>query len=182
MHAMTVANLRSAFAAESQAHMRYLVYAKAAESEGLDNIARLFRAIAASEEIHASNHFKQLRGDTGKGIVGSYTAFGLAATVDNLDVAIGGEVFEIAEMYPVYKAAAIFQEETSAERSFHWAWQSEQTHAPLFKRAKEAAEAGKDMDLAAIYVCDVCGHTVTGAPLPYCPICGAPREHYIAFP
>lgn len=181
MHPMTVSHLQSAFSGESQAHMRYLIYGDKAEKDGFANIARLFRAIAFAEQVHATNHFRQLQKEAGAALTVAHAGFGLAPTAANLDIAISGEVFEVSEMYPVYKAAATLQQESDAERSFDWAWQAEQTHAALFSRAKAAVQAGEDMEIGVINICDNCGHTVAGEAPERCPICNVPRDRYRAF-
>jgi len=181
MHDMTAANLRSAFAGESQANMRYAIYAELAESEALDNVALLFRALAFAEQVHAGNHFRALRLEAGAHASTSYGGFGISSTANNLDVAIEGEVFESNEMYPIYKAVASLQEEDAAERSFQWAWQAEQVHAVLLRQAKEAVEAGYDYEVGPVAVCQVCGHTVVGGAPERCPICNAPRSRYSVF-
>lgn len=182
MHPMTVDNLQSAFAGESQAHMRYLIYMAKAEREGFSNVARLFQAIAWAEQIHATSHFTVLRDQAGDAKTTAAAGFGLGSTAENLAVAIEGEEFEVEEMYPAYKAVAELQEETSAVRSLSWAWQAEQTHATLYREAKEAVDAGEDYDIATVYVCSRCGHTVVGEDAPeQCPICGAKQESYQAF-
>ncbi len=107
--------------------------------------------------------------------------FGLGPTADNLDVAIEGEDFEVAEMYPVYKAAAEFQGERGALRSFDWAWQAEQTHAAMYKEAKAAVLAGQDCAVGPVYICSVCGHTVAGQAPDRCPVCNAIKEKYKEF-
>ena len=181
MHEMTAANLRNAFSGESQANMRYGIYADLADGEALDNVARLLRALAFAERVHAGNHFRALRVETGAHGTTSYGGFGISSTANNLEVAIEGEVFESSEMYPAYKAVASFQEEDAAERSFHWAWQAEQAHAVLLRQAKAAVEAGHDYEVAVLSVCDVCGHTVSGAAPDRCPICNAPKSRYTVF-
>jgi rubrerythrin len=181
MHPMTVGHLQSAFSGESQAHMRYLIYSDKAGKDGFANVSRLFTAIAFAEQVHASNHFRQLKDESGAVVDSAHAGFGLGATTANLDIAIGGETFEIEEMYPVYKAAAELQQEAGALRAFDWAWQAEQTHAAFFKEAKAAIEGGQDMQVGPIYVCDNCGHTLTGEPPERCPICKVPRERYREF-
>jgi len=181
MHEMTATNLRSAFAGESQANMRYIIYADLAESEALDNVARLFRALAFAEQVHATNHFRALRLETGAHGSTSYGGFGISSTSNNLQVAIEGEAFESSEMYPVYKAVAAFQEEDAAERSFHWAWQAEQVHAVLLRQAKDAVDAGHDYEATVLSVCQVCGHTLVGDAPDRCPICNAPKSRYTTF-
>ncbi len=181
MHPMTVSHLQSAFAGESQAHMRYLAYADKAEKDGFPNVARLFRAISWAEQIHATSHFVVLRNQVGPVTTVAGAGFGLGPTSQNLGIAIEGEEFEIEEMYPVYKNAADFQGERSASRSLAWAWEAEKTHAELYKAAKAAIDAGTDYEIETVYVCSRCGHTAVGERPDRCPICGAKAEQYRAF-
>jgi len=167
MHKMTEENLRVAFAGESQAHIRYLIFAEVAEKEGKPNIARLFRAIAYAEQVHATAHLKEL------GEVKDLLA--------DLEAAIAGETFEVEEMYPAYKAVAELQGEAGAKRSTHYALEAEKIHAEMYKRAKEAVQAGRDAELGPVYICPVCGYTAEGKAPERCPICGAPRDTFKAF-
>jgi rubrerythrin len=162
MRKMTVENLRNAFVGESQAHMRYLIFAEVAEREGKSNIARLFRAIAYAEQVHATNHLRELAG--------------VNSTLDNLAEAIAGETFEVEEMYPAYSAVAQLQGETGAERSIHYAQEAEKIHAEIYKKAREAVENRRDLELGTVYICPVCGYTVEGEPPKCCPVCGTSRE------
>ncbi|MEM3485570.1 MAG: rubrerythrin family protein [Candidatus Methanomethyliaceae archaeon] len=167
MKKMSEENLKAAFAGQSQAHMRYLIFAEVAEKEGKPNLARLFRAIAYAEQVHATDHFRELGmiRDSGQ----------------NLDVAIAGETYEVEEMYPAFIAVADLQKESGAKRAFHFAIEAEKIHAELYKKVKKAAEKGADIKIGTVYICPVCGHTVVGEPPERCPICGAPREKYKAF-
>ncbi len=167
MHKMTQANLEAAFAGESQAHMKYLVFADKAEQEGFPNVARLFRANAYAEQVHATNHFKTLKG--------------LGKTVDNLDVAIGGETYEIDEMYPAFLAVAELQGEKGAIRSNKWAMEAEKIHAEMYGAAKSAVESGKDFEGGQVYVCEVCGWTGEGEPPDECPLCKAKKDKFVTF-
>lgn len=167
MHIMTSDNLKSAFAGESQAHMRYTLFAEKAEEEGLENIARLFRAIAFAERVHASNHLNALNG--------------INRTVDNLNVAIEGERFEVNEMYPAYRSVAELQDEKKAIDSIRYALEAEKIHEALYLEAKEAVKGGKDLEIREIYICPVCGHTVVGKPPERCPICGLLGERFRKF-
>jgi len=167
MRKMTEENLKAAFAGESQAHMRYLIFAEVAEREGKPNIARLFRAIAYAEQVHAANHYREL------GMV--------KATPENLGEAMAGETFEVEEMYPAYDAVAELQGENGAKRSIHYALEAEKVHAEMYRKAKEAAENGKDIELGTVYICPVCGYTVEGEAPEYCPVCGAPRDRFRSF-
>ncbi len=167
MHKMTSANLSSAFAGESQAHMKYLIFSEIAEKEGKANISRLFKAIAYAELVHARNHLQELAG--------------IGDTVKNLQTAIDGETFEVEEMYPVYHEVARFQEEKGAERSTLYALEAEKIHAEMYKKAKAVAEEGKDVELGKVYVCPVCGYTVEGEAPDFCPVCGAKKEVFKVF-
>lgn len=167
MRRMTQDNLQAAFAGESQAHMRYLIFAEKAEDEGFKNVARLFRAIAFAEQVHATNHFKTL------GQLGNSS--------QNLQAAIEGETFEVEEMYPSYSEVAKLQGESEAQRSMERAMEAEKVHASLYRRAKEAVDQGKDAEIGPIYICQKCGWTVEGEPPDTCPLCGAPKERFIGF-
>lgn len=164
---MTTRFLEDAFAGESQAHMRYQLFADIADKQDMPNIARLFRAVAYAELVHARNHYKVL-GEMGD-------------TEDNLETAVDGETFEIEEMYPVYKQTAAMQGDEQAERATHYALEAEKIHAELYRRAKEAAAEGDDLDLATVSICPVCGHTVVGEVPDCCPICGAKGERFTRF-
>jgi len=165
---MTREFVNNAFAGESQAHMRYLLFARRAEEEEMPNIARLFRAIAYAEMVHAGNHYRALGG--------------IGETADNIRVAIEGETHEVDEMYPVYKQAAHFQGEKEAETYAHYALEAEKIHAELYSRARTQAEKGRDMDLGTVYVCPVCGYTVEDEAPDCCPVCGAPGKRFRSFP
>ena len=180
-NAMTSEFLHSAYGGESMAHMRYLIWADMAKKEGFLNIARLFEAISYAEKVHASNHFNVIDGDTADAMVTGGAVFGTGKTVDNLQGAINGEVHEVEQMYPVYLNTAEFQKETGAQRSFHFALEAEKIHVELFKLAQEAAKQGKDIELIAIYVCPVCGHTIIDNAPDNCPVCGAKKEMYHKF-
>ncbi|MFO7152828.1 MAG: rubrerythrin family protein [Bacillota bacterium] len=180
-NAMTADFLRSAYGGESMAHMRYLIWSEVAEKEGFKNIARLFKAIAYAEQVHARNHFNEIDGNLGDATVAAGGVFGGRNTVENLEGAIMGELHEVEQMYPVYLNAAKFQNESGAERSFHYALEAEKIHAKLFKQAQDAAKQGKDMEMKAVYICPICGHTVLDEAPDQCPICGAKKEAYKAF-
>jgi len=84
-------------------------------------------------------------------------------------------------MYPVYLNAAEFQDEKGAKRSFHFALEAEKIHADLFKQAQDAAKEGKDLQMDAVYVCPICGHTILDEAPDNCPVCGAKKELYKKF-
>lgn len=181
MREMTAANLRSAYGGESMAHMRYIAWGDKAERDGFPNVARLFRAISYAEQVHATSHFRAMKDEGGDHLVAAGGGFGLATTSENLAGAIGGETFEVEEMYPVYLEAAKLQEEKAAARSCEWALEAEKTHAELYTKAKEAVDAGSDVELGPVQVCTLCGHTVDGDAPDKCPICGASADKYRTF-
>ncbi|MBN1305158.1 MAG: rubrerythrin family protein [Anaerolineales bacterium] len=156
-------NLKEAFAGESQANQKYRAFAKAAEKEGLPNIALLFLTAAEAERIHAEGHLKALEG--------------VGTTVDNLQAAIAGETYEFERMYPPMLEQAE-AEGHKAKRMFKYAVAAEAVHAKLYQMALEAAEQGKDLE-AEFYLCPICGHIETGKPGEACPICNAKPEMYI---
>jgi len=164
MRKMTEDNLNGAFAGESQAHMKYLVFADKAENEGRPNVARLFRAIAYAERVHATGHFNKL------GLLGG--------TADNLQEAIDGETYEVEEMYPAFRAVAELQGEKGALQSINFAFEAEKIHAGMYQKAKQEMESGNDIKLGAVYICPVCGHTVEDEAPDRCPVCGATRDKF----
>lgn len=180
-NAMTADFLRSAYGGESMAHMRYLIWADLAEKEQFPNVARLFRAIAYAEQVHAGNHFREIAGETAEATVPAGAVFGMGKTVENLQGAINGELHEVTQMYPVYLHTAEFQQENGAERSFLFALEAEKIHAQLFGQAQDAVRQGHDLPFQHIYICPVCGHTVLDEPPANCPVCGLKQERYIEF-
>ncbi|MCW4027226.1 MAG: rubrerythrin family protein [Candidatus Bathyarchaeota archaeon] len=177
---MTETNLRSAYAGESQAHMRYAIYSEVAGKKGFPNVARLFTAVAFAEKVHASNHYRNIL-SKGGAVTVSAAVSGSRSTSDNLQAGIEGETFEIDEMYPAYRAVAEFQGERAAETSFTWALEAEKIYASLYQKAKQAVDEGKDVDLGPIQICTVCGFTVEGEAPNRCPICKALRKRFKTF-
>lgn len=159
----TVENLRAAFAGESQANRRYLAFARKADEEGLPQIARLFRAAAESETVHALNHL---------GVMGE-----VKSTPHNLMKAVSGETFEFKSMYLEYLSDAKQEGNKQAAWSFDVAGKVEQVHADLFQKAMDNLKGGKTTQVD-YYVCGVCGNTVENAAPEKCPICGAPKSRF----
>jgi len=157
----TEKNLQEAFAGESQANRKYLAFAKKAESEGYGQVAKLFRAAAEAETVHALNHLKELGG--------------IKSTKENLETAIGGETYEFQNMYPQMIKEAEEEGNKSALRSFTYANEVEKVHAALYKKA--AASLGKNEE-TDYHVCQVCGNTFEGEPPDKCPICGALKKSF----
>jgi rubrerythrin len=162
--AKTEENLKAAFAGESQANRRYLAFAKKAEEEGFIQVAKLFKAAAESETVHALNHLR---------ITGE-----IKSTLDNLGTAVSGETFEFKEMYPGYVETAKQEDNKQAAWSFDVANKVEQIHAKLYGKAIDGLKNKKPMEKVDYYVCSVCGNTVEGEPPDKCPICGSPKEKF----
>jgi len=160
----TQENLQSAFAGESQANRRYLFFADKAEREEHSQVARLFRAVAEAETVHARNHLEVLGG--------------IKSTRDNLGAAIGGENYEFTKMYPAFIEQAKSENNKGAEVSFTHANAVEKIHHGLYQKALEALEAGQRLKDEVYYVCQVCGNTVAGEAPERCPICGVPRSQF----
>ncbi|MDF2537225.1 MAG: Rubrerythrin [Herbinix sp.] len=180
-NAMTSDFLHSAYGGESMAHMRYLYWGQVAVKEGFPNIGTLFEATAYAESVHANNHFREIGGETADATVTAGAVFGNGKTVHNLQGAINGELHEVEQMYPVYLNTAKFQDESGAQRSFHYALEAEKIHAELFAQAQAAAKAGKDFEHSTVYVCPICGHTIVDEAPDKCPVCGAKKEMYKEF-
>jgi len=167
MKKKTEKNLKDAFSGESQAHTKYLAFAEKAEKEKFPNTARLFRANAFAEQIHATNHLKTLSG--------------VLKTEENLQQAIEGETFEVMKMYPDYLKVAKEEKEKKAETVIQWALEAEKVHANLYKKAKKSVNKGKDVSMKSVHVCSVCGYTVEGDAPEKCPVCGSPKKMFIKF-
>ncbi|WP_025270252.1 rubrerythrin family protein [Hippea sp. KM1] len=168
MRQMTKKALLDAFAGESMAHMKYLAFSEVAEKEGYPGIAKLFKAIAYAEQVHATNHAKAL------GLIGT--------TKENLKEAAGGENFEINEMYPAYDAIAKLQGEKLAERYIHYALEAEKVHEEMYNDALKDVENNKDKEVDKVYVCPVCGYTAIGdLDFDKCPVCGVPADKFVEF-
>lgn len=155
-------NLKTSFAGESQANRKYLACAKKADEEGFTGVAKLFRAAAEAETIHAMSQLKAL------GIV--------KTTAENLKGAIEGETYEFTEMYPGFIAEAEKEGNTQAKRAFEFANEAEKVHADLYKKALENLEQNVDVNY---YICPVCGNIVEGNAPDKCQICGVPASRFM---
>jgi rubrerythrin len=156
-------NLAVAFAGESQANRKYLAFARQAEKDGFAQIAKLFRAAAEAETLHAHAHLANMGG--------------IGTTLENLQAAVKGETYEFTEMYPPMVEQAKV-EGHRAKTMLDFANRAEKVHAGLFQQALEAMKAGKDLSQMEVYLCPVCGDVEFGVPPDKCPICGAPKAKY----
>ena len=160
----TEENLQTAFAGESQANRRYLFFADKADQEGHTQVARLFRAAAEAETVHARNHFNAMDG------VGS--------TRDNLNAGVIGEHREFTTMYPPFIQQSREDQYKRAEVTFDWANQVEEIHYDLFQGALKTLDSSEKQQDQPYFVCQGCGNTVMGAPPDKCPICGRPTSQF----
>ena len=160
----TEENLQTAFAGESQANRRYLFFADKADKEGHPRIARLFRAAAEAETIHARNHFAAMDG--------------VSSTRDNLVAGAMGEHYEFTRMYPPFIEQAESENNKRAQTSFNYANEVEQIHHKYFEAAIKAFDAKQQLKDEPYFVCPVCGNTIAGEAPEKCPICGAPRSKF----
>lgn len=154
-------NLQDAFAGESQANRKYLAFSKKAEKEGYNQVAKLFRAAAEAETVHAHNHLKELGG--------------IKSTKENLEEAITGESYEFQKMYPQMIEDAKSEDNKPALRTFNFANEVEKVHADLYKKALENLGSNEEADY---YVCQVCGYTAEGHAPDTCPVCGAKSKMF----
>ena len=161
----TAENLQGAFAGESQANRKYLAFAKKAEDDGFPQVAKLFRAAAEAETIHAHAHLRVMGG--------------IKKTQENLEDAIAGEGYEFREMYPEFLALAQEEGNKPAEFSFKNALAVEEIHHGLYSKALDSVKSGNDLPGTSIYVCPVCGNTVEGGAPDTCPICNVPGSKFM---
>ncbi len=154
--------LKEAFAGESQANRKYLAFAAKAEEEGFPQVARLFRAAAEAETVHAHNHLRALKG--------------IRTTKENLEEAIAGETHEFKKMYPEMIEEARREGHQEAEKSFHYAIEAEKVHASLFQNLLN--NLGKTQEDFPYFICPVCGHTVERQAPDICPVCGTKGEKF----
>ena len=154
-------NLKAAFTGESMANRTYLAFAKKADEEGYNQIAKLFRAAAAAETVHAFNHLQRMGG--------------IGTTMDNLKEAVNGETYEFETMYPAFIEEAKKEGDNRALWSFEVANKVERIHASLYEKALGEIGNNKEVDY---HVCSVCGYTMEGEPEGNCPICGAPASKF----
>jgi rubrerythrin len=162
MKEKTLENLKAAFAGESQANRRYLAFAKKADAEGFKQAAKLFRAAAEAETVHALKHLAAMDG--------------IKSTKENFEAAIGGETFEFQKMYPEMIKQAEADGEKGALMSFMNANAVEEVHAGLFKDAFNGLSGLKEED---IWVCPVCGNTFVGSAPDKCPVCSTAKERFM---
>lgn len=173
----TLENLQAAFNGESNAHAKYLVFAKKAEEEGMTPVASLFRAAAKAEEIHAANHKKVIESMGGRAEA-TIEKPEVKSTKENLAAAIAGESYERDVMYVEFLKVAKADRNRQAVRTLNLAKIAEAEHAKLYQEALDNLDSWKG-DANTFYVCTVCGYTTTAPSLDKCPSCFSPKEKFI---
>lgn len=158
----TQENLATAFAGESQARNKYLAFAKKADEDGLPQVARLFRAVAQAEFVHAQNHFRAM-GE-------------IKSTAENLQAAIDGEHYEVVTMYPPFIEEAEKEGLKRARTSFDYAWDVEKVHEQLYTEVLDCLN--QPQDEFEYYVCPVCGYTHPRSAPERCPVCNTPGARF----
>ena len=158
----TTKNLQEAFAGESQANRKYLAFAKKADQEGYPQVAKLFRAAAEAETVHAHAHLRVLKG--------------IKSTAENLKEAIAGETHEFKSMYPAMIETAQSESDKAAERTFTYANEVEKIHADLYQKALDSLDDPDEVD--CYYVCSVCGYTCEDEAPDTCPVCNANKKAF----
>ena len=156
----TMKNLKAGFVAESQAHLRNLAFAMKAEQESYSQVAKLFRAIAEAEAVHAFNHLRLL------GAVSS--------TQENLESAFERENLA-SNSYPQFIMEADEEDNAHVAKVFSYSRDVERGHAKLYKKALDHMIAESETEY---YVCQVCGYVSDGVLPDECPICGAPKAKF----
>ncbi len=157
----TMDDLAESFAGESQANRKYLAFAKKAEQDGFPQVAKLFRAAAEAETVHAHAHLREMGG--------------IKTTRENLEAAIGGETHEFESMYPAMIEHAKAEGNQGALRSFSYANEVEKIHADLYTKALETLGSNEAVEY---YVCQVCGNTVENEAPDECSVCGAKKQAF----
>ncbi len=165
MESKTDGNLRLGFRDESETYMRYHAFARRAEDDGIKNVARLFRAVAEAETVHALNHMDAL-GEVGK-------------TTENLRKAVEEEEGDLFTLYPEFIKQARREDRTEAVMSMTWIQQSEKAHFELFRQALNRLEQGaRDIEEESYFLCTNCGFVAVGVAPFSCPICRAPQKMF----
>jgi rubrerythrin/NAD-dependent dihydropyrimidine dehydrogenase PreA subunit len=159
----TLKNLMAAFTGEAEANRKYTAYARKAEKDGYLNAAKLFRAAADAETIHALKHFE--------------VAGKIGSTADNLKDGVKGETYEYKEMYPDFVKEAEAEGNKAAQMSFTFAMKAEEVHAGLYQEALENLDQTEEV---FYYLCPVCGNIEKYQP-EKCSICGVPGAKFIKY-
>ena len=175
--ATTLENMQAAYNGESNAHARYLAFAKQAEGAGYGEVASLFRAAAQAEKIHATNHAAVIR-ELGAAPLAKVEEPVVKSTRENLEAAIKGETYERDTMYPNFLKQARVDRKTAAIRSLNLAKTAETEHAKLYTSALANLDRLKGTKEVSFYVCPTCGFTARETNFAKCPSCFTAKEAF----
>lgn len=173
----TLQNMQAAYNGESNAHAKYLEFAKQADGEGYGEVASLFRAAARAEEVHASNHAAVIR-EMGATPAANIEKPVVKSTRENLEAAIKGESYERDSMYPEFLKQARADRNVKAVRSLNLAKTAEAEHAKLYSSALANLDHLKGTKSTTFYVCPTCGFTTRELAFEKCPSCFTPKEKF----
>ncbi len=173
----TLRNMQTAFNGESNAHVRYLAFAKQADREGYGEVASLFRAAARAEQVHAANHAAVIK-KMGAAPQANIESPEVKSTRENLETAIKGETYERDTMYPDFLKQARLDGNSAAVRSLNFAKTAEAEHAKLYARSLQNLDKLKGSKSAIFFVCPTCGYTTSEMNFTNCPSCFTPGEKF----
>jgi rubrerythrin len=173
--AQTVKNLQSAYQGEAGANTYYTECAHRATKEGYPDLAKLFRAAAASEEIHRENHLRALRQIGASVPAVKPPAEVPKSTKENLAASAADEREECRVMYPDFYRTARQENVPAAMQTFRYAREAERAHMGLFQRAYNRLGKKPSTDY---FVCRTCGMTVAKAVPAVCPTCRGTGLNY----
>ena len=146
---------------ELLAHLKYLTFADRARRRGIQPIANLFQALAASEYYHARNFYA---------VIDQTPAFR-----ESVGTYVPGEQFEYERMYRMLGEYAREHQEPLAEQAYAGASAAEKENAALLKEASDPEHFTKE----TVYVCPICGYVMAGDEAPQrCPVCGGPSRQF----
>jgi len=174
----TLENLQTAFNGESNAHNRYLLFAKQADAEGYGQVASLFRAAAQAEQVHAGNHAQVIK-KLGAEPAAKIDAVTVKSTRENLQAAIAGETYERDTMYPNFLKQARAEGNRDAIRTLNLAKLAEAEHAKLYRQAAQNLASLKGSAAKEYFVCPTCGLTVSEVSFANCPSCFTYKEKFV---
>ena len=174
----TLNNLQAAFNGESNAHNRYLLFAKQAETEGYGEVASLFRAAAQAEQVHAGNHAQVIK-KLGAVPAAKIETPAVKSTRENLQAAIEGETYEYDSMYPAFLKQARAEGNHDAIRTLNLAKTAEVEHAKLYRKALQTLDSLKGSTAKGYFVCPTCGFTVAEVDFANCPSCFTSKEKFV---
>ncbi|MBK9985271.1 MAG: hypothetical protein IPP15_23510 [Saprospiraceae bacterium] len=172
-------DMQQAYASEITASAKYESYSKKAEAEGYPQIAMLFKATSTAEMVHAINH-KAVLEEQGQPVPYIMPEFMVKSTVENLNDALGGESYEITNIYPAFMSNADEGGDQMALVSLVYAYKTELKHKVFYEKALAALKSNDVQSLPMVYyVCPTCGNTYDTMPPQRCAISLTSTEKFV---